>query len=54
MGLLFAWLGQINAAAAQFDRARKLDPADPIGKEASRWLAKLVEARAARTQGPAR
>jgi Flp pilus assembly protein TadD len=49
LGLLLAWLGKIDAAEQQFVRARQIDPQDPLGHEAARWLAKLQQARKART-----
>jgi tetratricopeptide (TPR) repeat protein len=56
LGLLLAWLGKIDAAEQQFERARRIDPQDPLGKEAARWLARLRQARnapaAARTRAP--
>jgi Flp pilus assembly protein TadD len=57
LGLLLAWRGQIDAAEAQFARARRIDPGDPLGREAGRWLASLRRARqvpSARTPAPSR
>lgn len=57
LGLLLAWQGRIAAAEAQFRKAQKIDPTDPLAQQASRWLKELTAARSAaadRTQAPRR
>ena len=45
LGLALSWIGRLDQAESQFRRARHTDPADPLGREAARWLARLEEAR---------
>ncbi len=52
LGLLLAYRGQIAAAEEQFRKARAIDPADPLAREAAHWLAEFRRAHAARTQAP--
>ncbi len=41
LGLLLAWLGRTEAAKEQFERAARIDPDDPLGREADRVLDRL-------------
>lgn len=52
LGLLLAYRGQIAAAEEQFRKARAIDPADPLAREAARWLAEFRQAHTPRTQAP--
>ncbi len=54
LGLLLAYRGQIAAAEEQFRKARAIDPADPLGREAAKWLAEFQQVHAGRTQAPQR
>jgi tetratricopeptide (TPR) repeat protein len=52
LGMLLAWRGQIAAAEVQLRKARAIDPGDPLGRAAARWLAALEQAHGGRTQSP--
>jgi tetratricopeptide (TPR) repeat protein len=58
LGMLLAWSDDIAGAEKQFRKAQKIDPRDPLAKEAGRWLTELAAARSAaaagRTQAPGR
>jgi tetratricopeptide (TPR) repeat protein len=41
LGLLLLWMGQVEEAKAQLQRARALEPADPLAREANRFLERL-------------
>ena len=41
LGLLLLWLAQVDAARPQLDRARALDPASPLGRQAGELLDRL-------------
>ena len=43
LGLLLLWLGQVDGGRRQLERARRLEPASPIGREAERFLARLAD-----------
>jgi predicted Zn-dependent protease len=44
LGLLLLWTGAVDEAEDQLRRAAAIDPADPLAREASRFLARLAEA----------
>ncbi len=44
LGLLLAWLGEVDDAMGQFERAERLDRSDPLAREAARWLTSLKQA----------
>lgn len=41
LGLLLLWIGRVDEAKAQLERARALGPRTPIGREANRFLERL-------------
>ncbi|MEX2211196.1 MAG: tetratricopeptide repeat protein [Gaiellaceae bacterium] len=41
LGLMLLWLGRVDEAKDQLARAGRLDPADPLAREANRFLARL-------------
>ena len=41
LGLLLLWMGQVEEAKTQLERARGLDPSDPLAREANRFLERL-------------
>jgi tetratricopeptide (TPR) repeat protein len=41
LGLLLLWIGRVDEAKAQLERARRLGPRTPIGREAERFLNRL-------------
>jgi len=41
LGLLLLWMGQVGPAKAQLRQAKVIAPADPLGREADRFLARL-------------
>jgi Flp pilus assembly protein TadD len=41
LGLLLLWMGQVDRAKAELRRAVKIAPAQPLAKEAKRFLARL-------------
>lgn len=45
LGLLLLWLGDVDGGRAQLERARRLAPSSPLGREAARFLARLDERR---------
>lgn len=44
LGLLLLWTGAIDEAKAQLGRAAAIDPADPLSREAKRFLTRLADA----------
>jgi tetratricopeptide (TPR) repeat protein len=44
LGLLLLWTGAVDEAKAQLGRAVAIDPADPLAREAKRFLARLADA----------
>lgn len=43
LGLLLLWMGQVDEAKVQLEQARELDPADPLAREANRFLERLED-----------
>lgn len=43
LGLLLLWTGQVDEAREQLERARAIDPEDPLGREANRFLERLED-----------
>lgn len=43
LGLLLLWMGRVEEAKEQLERARSLDPSDPLAREADRFLARLED-----------
>jgi tetratricopeptide (TPR) repeat protein len=43
LGVLLLWMGQLEEAKRQLERARAVDPADPLAREADRFLRRLVD-----------
>jgi tetratricopeptide (TPR) repeat protein len=43
LGLLLLWMGSVDEAKTQLERARSLGPADPLAREANRVLRRLEE-----------
>jgi tetratricopeptide (TPR) repeat protein len=41
LGLLLLWLGRVDDARTQLERARAADPDDPLAREANRFLERL-------------
>lgn len=41
LGLLLLWLGRVDEARTQLERARAADPDDPLAREANRFLDRL-------------
>ena len=41
LGLLLLWIGRVDEAKAQLERARSLGPGTPLGREANRFLERL-------------
>ncbi|MBD0348168.1 MAG: hypothetical protein ICV59_03370 [Thermoleophilia bacterium] len=57
LGLALAWMGRLQEAERQFRLARRIDPRDPLGREADRWLTRLEKERmdeTSRTHTPER
>ena len=44
LGLLLLWTGAIDEAKEQLGRAAAIDPADPLAREAKRFLTRLADA----------
>jgi tetratricopeptide (TPR) repeat protein len=44
LGLLLLWMGSVDEAKQQLRRAAAIDPADPLAREAKRFLTRLADA----------
>ena len=43
LGLLLLWMGRVEEAREQLERARGIDPDDPLAREANRFLERLED-----------